>query len=103
MDEKTVTIVGSDSLAQLLQGPGSRRVARNITMHYPPVLMFHDDQDVDQLERSGHNDAEVTAQAIRSSPHDGLLIAISRISRRSSTGIGGRPGRDFQLQNKRKP
>ncbi len=48
--------------------------------------------------------------AIRSSPQDALLKAISRIScepprvyRLSSMGIGGRPDRDFQRQNRRKP
>ena len=41
--------------------------------------------------------------AMRSSPQIGLLRAISRISRQSSIGTGGRPGRDFQRQNRRKP
>jgi hypothetical protein len=36
-------------------------------------------------------------------PQVALLFAMLRISCRSSTGIGGRPGRDFQRQNRRKP
>ena len=66
MDEETITVVGRYGFAQLLQGPGSRWVGRNITVHYPPVFVFHDDQDVEQSERSGHNDAEVTGQDGRS-------------------------------------
>jgi hypothetical protein len=41
--------------------------------------------------------------AIRSSPQDGLSCAMVRMRARSSAGIGGRPGRDFQRQNRRKP
>ena len=41
--------------------------------------------------------------AIGSSPQDTLLKAISRMSVRSSVGIRGRLGRDFQRQNRRKP
>jgi hypothetical protein len=41
--------------------------------------------------------------AMRSSPHVGFLKAISRMSAPSSGGIGGRPGRDFQRQKRRKP
>src|SRR4029450_9214849 len=33
--------------------------------------------------------------AIRSSPHNGFSLAIRRMSRRSSNGMGGRPGRDL--------
>ncbi len=41
--------------------------------------------------------------AMRSSPHPILPRTISRMSARSSGGIGGRPGRDFHRQNSRKP
>ncbi len=41
--------------------------------------------------------------AIRSSPHSGFSSAILRISVRSYSGIGGRPGRDFSRQNNRQP
>ena len=41
--------------------------------------------------------------AMRFSPWEELFMAISRISCLCSAGIGGRPGRDFQHQNKRKP
>jgi hypothetical protein len=60
MDEKTVTVVGRDDFAQLLQGPGSRRVVCDITMHNPPGLVFDDYQDVERSERCGNDDAEVT-------------------------------------------
>lgn len=40
--------------------------------------------------------------AIRS-PHDGFSFAIRRISARNSAGIGGRPDRDFILQNSLQP
>jgi hypothetical protein len=33
--------------------------------------------------------------AMRSSPHNGFSLAIRRMSCRSSSGIGGRPGRDL--------
>ena len=41
--------------------------------------------------------------AILSSPHSKLSRDISRIKRRSSAGIGGRPGFDFQCQRSRNP
>ena len=41
--------------------------------------------------------------AILSSPHSELSRDISRIKRRSSAGIGGRPGFDFQCQRSRNP
>ena len=41
--------------------------------------------------------------AMRSSPHKGFSFAIRRMSRRSSSGMGGRPGRDLQRQNSRQP
>ena len=41
--------------------------------------------------------------AILSSPHSGFSMAIRRISWRSSSGIGGRPGLDLQRQNRRHP
>jgi len=41
--------------------------------------------------------------AMRSSPHEGFSSAIWRISTCSSTGIGGRPGRDFNRQNSSHP
>ena len=41
--------------------------------------------------------------AMRSSPQDGLSRAIARMSARNSAGIRGRPGRDFQRQNRRNP
>jgi hypothetical protein len=41
--------------------------------------------------------------AIRSSPHTGFSQAILRIDTRNSTGILGRPARDFHLQNKLQP
>ena len=48
------------------------------------------------------DEARKLAEYIRS--HFQLRPAtVSRISRLSSMGIGGRPGRDFQRQNRRKP
>jgi hypothetical protein len=41
--------------------------------------------------------------AILSSPHSELSRDISRIKRRSSAGIGGRPGFDFQCHKSRNP
>jgi IS30 family transposase len=41
--------------------------------------------------------------AILSSPHSKLSRDISRIKRRSSAGIGGRPGFDFQCHRSRNP
>ena len=41
--------------------------------------------------------------AMRSSPHKGFSVAIRRMSCRSSSGMGGRPGRDLQRQNSRQP
>ena len=41
--------------------------------------------------------------AILSSPQSELSRDISRIKRRSSAGIGGRPGFDFQCQRSRNP
>ena len=41
--------------------------------------------------------------AMRSSPHSGFSCPIRRISRRSSRGIGGRPGRDFIRQKSLHP
>ena len=41
--------------------------------------------------------------AIRSSPQIGFSVAMRRISRRSSSGIGGRPGLDLMRQNRRQP
>ena len=41
--------------------------------------------------------------AMRSSPPKGFSVAIRRISCRSSSGMGGRPGRDLQRQNSRQP
>jgi len=41
----------------------------------------------------------INSLAMRSSPHEGFSSAIWRISTCSSTGIGGRPGRDFNRQN----
>src|SRR5437773_493267 len=42
--------------------------------------------------------------AIRSSPHVGLLVAISTINARTSEATPGRPrGRDFHFQKRRKP
>lgn len=60
MDEKTLTVVGRDGFAQLLQGPGSRRVGCDITIYTLTGLVFDDYQDVEQLERCGNDDAEVT-------------------------------------------
>jgi len=40
--------------------------------------------------------------AMRSWPQEGFSAAIFRMSARSSGGIGGRPGHDFNRQNKRK-
>jgi len=39
--------------------------------------------------------------AMRSSPQVGFSVAMRRISRRSSSGIGGRPGLDSTRQNRR--
>jgi len=44
MDKETVTVVGRNGFAQLLHGPGSRWMGRDITVHNPPGLMFHDEQ-----------------------------------------------------------
>ena len=41
--------------------------------------------------------------AMRSSPRNGFSVAIRRMSRRSSSGMGGRPGRDLWRQNSRQP
>ena len=41
--------------------------------------------------------------AMRSSPQSGFSVAMRRISWRSSSGIGGRPGRDLKRQNRRQP
>ena len=41
--------------------------------------------------------------AMRSSPQDGLSRTMARMSARNSAGIRGRPGRDFQRQNRRNP
>jgi len=40
---------------------------------------------------------------MRSWPHSGFSFAIRRISRRNSSGIGGRPGRDLHLQKSLNP
>jgi hypothetical protein len=44
-----------------------------------------------------------SSEAIRSSPHEGLLRTIWAISCRSSWGIRGGPGRDSHFQNSRNP
>jgi len=44
-----------------------------------------------------------SSSAIRSCPHSGFSMAILRISRRSSTGIAGRPALFFHRQRIRQP
>ena len=53
--------------------------------------------------RNLNSELQQEIDAIRSSPHEGLLLTMLAISCRSSWGIRGRPARDFHFQNSRNP
>ena len=60
MNDESVSFIARNTFSKLLQRPIGRRVARHIVMKESSRTDFHDEEDVDQLERRRHHNKEIT-------------------------------------------
>ena len=60
MDENAVRMVGWDCFSELLYGPLSSGMRRDIDVHESAACLFNDHQDVEDAKRRRDHHAEVT-------------------------------------------
>ena len=61
MNDESVSFIARNTFSELLQRPIRRRVACDIEMKESSRIDFHDEDDLDQLERRGHNNEAIAS------------------------------------------
>jgi hypothetical protein len=61
VNDEAILVIGRNAFAQLLQSSGGGGMGCGVELNQPTRGMLHDDEHIEDSERGGHCDAEITS------------------------------------------